>query len=77
MQLLLELEKRMDSRQADLLSELRNDFAKVVAKMDNSQVLRDLEDGFNRKLKAVEQQLVEQERHLTTTFEGLIRQADA
>ncbi len=73
LQLLLELEKRMDTRQSDLLSELRNDFAKVVSQLDSSQMMRELEESFGRKIKTVEQALVDQERNLSNTFDGLIR----
>lgn len=34
--MLMELEKRLDERQKDLLTELRNDFAKVVSQLNIS-----------------------------------------
>ena len=34
--MLMELEKRLDERQKDLLNELRNDFAKVVSQLNIS-----------------------------------------
>ena len=37
---------------------------------------RDLEESFGRKIKNVEQALVDQERSLMNTFDSLIRQAD-
>ena len=57
--MLLELEKRMDNRQSELLSELRNDFAKVVAQLDSSSMMRELEESFGRKIKNVEQALID------------------
>jgi len=72
----MNLGKRMDEQQSEMLSELRNDFARTVAKLDNSQVIKDLEEVFARKIKNLEQALLDSERNLTATFEGLIRQAD-
>ena len=74
--MLMELEKRLDERQKDLLTELRNDFAKVVSQLNISQMRRELEDSFGRKIRNVEQALVDQERSLMNTFDSLIRQAD-
>ena len=52
--MLMELEKRLDERQKDLLTELRNDFAKVVSQLNISQMRRELEDSFGRKIRNVE-----------------------
>ena len=54
LQMLLEMDKKMDARQSDLLSELRSDFAKAIASLDNTAVIKELEESFGRKLKTFE-----------------------
>ena len=39
-------------------------------------MMRELEESFGRKIKTVEQALVDQERNLSNTFDGMIRLAD-
>ena len=58
------------------MGELRNDFAKAMSQLNISQMRRELEESFGRKIKNVEQALVDQERSLMGTFDTLIRQAD-
>ena len=59
------------------MAEVREDFAKLVRELGTSQMRRELEETFGRKIANVEQALQDQERNLTSTFDGLIRQADA
>ena len=69
LQALIELEKKIDARQIDQLNQVRNDFAKVVAQLDSSQILRELDETFGMKIRNVEQQLRDQERNLQAHFD--------
>jgi len=49
-ELILELEKKLDNRQNDLMLELRKDFAKIIAQLDITNIKNQLENTFNKKL---------------------------
>ena len=38
---------------------MRNDFSKIVAQLDSAQMMKELEESFGRKIKSVEQALVD------------------
>ena len=57
LELLLELEKKLDTRQNDLILELRKDFAKIIAQLDVTTIKRELEATFGKKILDVETRL--------------------
>ena len=54
LELLLELEKKLDTRQNDLILELRKDFAKIIAQLDITNIKNQLELTFGKKIGDVE-----------------------
>ena len=53
-ELLLELEKKLDNRQNDLILELRKDFSKIIAQLDITNIKNQLESTFNKRINDVE-----------------------
>ena len=75
-ELILELEKKLDNRQNDLMLELRKDFAKIIAQLDITNIKNQLENAFNKKIGDVEQRLTDQERALSNQFNDLMKSAE-
>ena len=75
-ELILELEKKLDNRQNDLMLELRKDFAKIIAQLDITNIKNQLESTFNKKIGDVEQRLTDQERALSNQFNDLMKSAE-
>ena len=75
-ELILELEKKLDNRQNDLMLELRKDFSKIIAQLDITNIKNQLESTFNKKIGDVEQRLTDQERALSNQFNDLMKSAE-
>ena len=75
-ELILELEKKLDNRQNDLMLELRKDFSKIIAQLDITNIKNQLESTFNKKIGDLEQRLTDQERALSNQFNDLMKSAE-
>ena len=54
LELLLDMEKKLDRKQNDLIHELRKDFMRIIEGLDNAGLRQEMLDLFTKKIKELE-----------------------